>query len=235
LNFNIKFQDFITMMNIRKTHLAIAVAGAVGLGASTAHAADFDATATIQNTLTVTNVLDFDLGTVFATVTGAAYTNGVGALVISPTGVLTSPSTSATILLTSLSTPVPAQASVAMTSDFNLVFPVTSTIDVDDFVDDGGTGLIENILSAGVELIHSSGNPTVPSLYLMHFTVGDVSGGVAGADATFTGGFAVEQDFGESTYVFNIGATLTTEPADSGALTYQEGVYSGTFAVTAEY
>ena len=51
-----------------------------------------------------------------------------------------------------------------------------------------------------------------------------------------TGAFAVAQAFGETTFVFNIGATITTEPNDSGtAIEYQEGDYTGTFEVTAAY
>ena len=57
------------------------------------------------------------------------------------------------------------------------------------------------------------------------------------------GDFTVTQDFGETTYVFNIGATLTTQPGaalttagtSADAIPYQEGLYSGTFEVTASY
>lgn len=120
------------MINIRKQHLVIAVAGAVTAGTFTAHAADFSANATLQNTLTVVSVLDFDIGTVFATATGAALANGVGALVISPEGIVSDPADSATVSLTSLTNPVAAQGSVAMTADFSLTLPDTSTIDAAD-------------------------------------------------------------------------------------------------------
>jgi hypothetical protein len=49
------------------------------------------------------------------------------------------------------------------------------------------------------------------------------------------GGFPITQDFGETTYVFNIGATLTTEPPSTVARSYHQGVYAGTFEVTAAY
>jgi hypothetical protein len=224
------------MMNTRKKRLAIAVAGVISLGASTAQATDFSATATLQNTLTVTNVLDFDVGSVFATVTGAALANGVGALVIAPDGTVTDPTDSATVNLISLSTPVPAQASVDITSDFVLTLPDTTAIKVADFPDDVATSSLATITGGtanATELIHSSANPTVPSLFLIHWTIGDVSGGVS-TEVASTGVFNVVQGFGETTYVFNIGATVTTEPTVSEE-SYQEGVYSGTFAVTASY
>jgi hypothetical protein len=227
------------MMSLRKKRLAIAVAGVLSLGASTAPAVDFSATATVQNTLTVVSLLDFDLGTVFAPPTGVALVNGVGALVISPAGAVSVPAAvSATVALNSLSTPVPAQGSVAMTTDFNLVLPDTRRALPADFTADAGSSLAT--LAGGTAnatvLAHSSGDPSVPSLYLMHFTIGDVSGGTAGTEtATYDGGFPITQAFGESSYVFNIGATLVTEPGTGTALAYQEGVYAGTFAVTAEY
>jgi hypothetical protein len=224
------------MMNLRKKRLAIAVAGVVSLGAPTAQATDFGASATLQNTLTVTSVLDFDVGSVFATVTGAALTNGVGAIVISPEGTVTDPTDSVTINLISLSTPVPAQGSIGITSDFTLTLPDTTAADPDDFAANAGTTLatITGGTANATELVHSSANPSVPSLFLMHFTIGDVSGGASTENNTYDGDFSVVQSFGETTYVFNIGATLTTEPTASQE-TYQEGLYSGTFAVTASY
>ncbi len=229
------------MMKIQKKRLAIAVAGAVSLVASTAQAEDFTASATLQNTLTVVSLADFDIGTVFATSTGAAYSDGVGALVISPSGAVSAATAeSATASLTSLTTPVGAQGSVAMTSDFELTLPNTSSVLAAEFDDGGGTGTdgadIITMLTVGTELVHESANPAVPSLWLMHFTVEAVSGGSVLPDTTSEAGvFNVTQDFGETEFVFNIGGTLTTEPTDGGALTYQEGIYSGTFEVLAAY
>jgi hypothetical protein len=225
-------------MNIKqKKHLALAVsmAATIGLGAATsAQAVDFTASATVENTLVVTNLVDFDLGTVFATTTGTALTDGVGALVIAPGGTTTDPTDSATVQLINLGTPVPAQGSVAMAADFNLTLPDTSTIDAADFAADAGSSLVNITNGTGnaVELVHSSANPSVPSLWLMHFAVGDVSGGTVGTETA--GVWPVTQAFGSTSYVFNIGATVTTEPTAS-VMSYQAGVYSGTFTVTASY
>ena len=91
-------------------------------------------------------------------------------------------------------------------------------------------------------LVHESANPAVPNLYMVHFTVSDVSGGVVdggdqgGTAAANDGVFDVVMDFGETEYVFNIGATITTEPyVGTDAQEYQDGIYSGTFEVTAAY
>lgn len=227
------------MMKIQNKRLAItaSVAAAVSLGASTAQAVDFTASATLENTLTVTNVQDLDIGTVFATVTGAALANGVGALEIAPDGSVTDPTDSATVELISLAAPTAAQGSVDMAADFNLVLPDTTAIKAVDFDDDTTSSSLVTITNGtgnATELVHSSANPSVPSLYLMHFTVGDVSGGTNAENATNDGDFTITQGFGETSYVFNIGGTVTTEPTTSAA-TYQAGVYSGTFAVTAAY
>ncbi len=226
-------------MNMQNKRLAIAIsaAGVISLGASTAQAVDFGASATLENTLAVTVVNDLDIGTVFATETGAALTNGVGALIIAPDGSVTPhPTDSATVELVSLGTPVGAQGSVDMSADFNLVMPDTTAAVAADFAANAGTSLatITGGSANATELVHVSANPSVPSLYLMHFTVSDVSGGVSAEGTPNQGDFSITQDFGETTYVFNVGATVTTEPT-AAAATYQAGVYSGTFAVTAAY
>ncbi len=206
----------------------------VSLWAFTAQAAKFSASAVLENTLSITNVQFFDMGTVYASVTGATQANGVGALVVAPDGGVTDPADSPTVQLISLSAPVPAQGSVGMLANFELQFPNTSTIDAVNF-DDGASALGPLLMTNGIELVHESANPNVPSLYLMHFTVGDVSGGKVGSQTiTNDGRFPVVASFGESTYVFNIGATVTTEPSDFEQ-SYQRGVYSGTFTVTGSY
>ncbi len=223
-------------MIYRNKHLAIAMplVLAVILGASTAQAANFSASAVLENTLSITNVRSFDMGAVYASVTGATQANGVGALVVAPDGSVTDPADSSTVQLTSLSPPVPAQGSVGMVANFELQFPNTSAIDAANFAD-GASALGPLLMANGIELVHESAHPNVPSLYLMHFTVSDVSGGKVGSQTiTNDGRFPVLASFGESTYVFNIGATVTTEPSDLEQ-SYQRGVYSGTFSVTGSY
>lgn len=224
------------IMNTFKKHLAYAAAAAATVSTTAAYAADFTASATLQNTLTVVSVADFDIGTVFASQTGAGLTDGVGALVIGADGTVTDPADSATVSLTSLTTPTPGQGSIDMTADFFLTLPDTSSIDAADFAADAGSSLVNITNGNGnaAELVHETGNPSVPSLWLMHFSVGDVSGGISSEGTPNQGDFTVVQDFGESSFIFNIGATLTTEPT-AAAETYQEGIYTGTFEITASY
>ena len=229
------------MKILQKKHLAMAVslAATIGLGAATtAQAVDFAATATVENTLVVTNLADFNVGTVFATSTGVTLANGVGALVIAPEGTVTDPSDSATVQLINLGTPTAAQGSVDMAADFILTLPASNTVNAADFTDNTTATSLIHITDASqgvVELVHSSSNPTVPSLWLSHFTVGDVSGGAVQAESVLHDGiFPITQGFGATTYIFNVGATVTTEPT-AAPMSYQAGVYSGTFAVTASY
>jgi hypothetical protein len=232
------------MMIIKQKRLAIAlsVASALGLGATAVHAVEFKAQAIVENTLTVANRQEMVLGTLFATASGGA-TGGVGALAITAAGVTTaSPTPSdAGIKLISLGTPVPAQGAVTMADDFTLTFVDTSTIIETEFAD-GGTA---NALGAaqvavGTELIIAGADPSVASLWLSHFTLGDVSGGTVGTETnpagspTPNGGtFPISAGFSETEYVFNIGATVATESGNS--LNYEAGTYEGTFEVTASY
>ena len=242
------------MMKMRKQRLAVAVAGTFCLMASTAQAAEFTASTTLQNTLAVTTISPLDIGTVFAASTGANAGEGLGVMNIAADGTVSYDNSSTTVRLMSLGTPVPAQGSVDSASDFKLTLPDTSGFTTASFPDDTGTELeadfITNIgttLSPGEGLeaveLRVSADESIPALYLLHFQVGDVSGGVATEGATANAGeWTVDMDFGETTYVFNIGATVTTQPgiesatdADDGDLAYEEGTYSGTFQVTASY
>ena len=59
------------MMLMDRKRLAIAVAGVLSLGTSSVQAVDFGASTTMQSSLAVTVVNDFDISTVFATETAA--------------------------------------------------------------------------------------------------------------------------------------------------------------------
>lgn len=230
------------MMMKQKKNLTIAVsvAAALGLAATAAQAVDFTASATVENTLVVTVVNDFDLGTLFATAAGGT-SDGVGALTITPAGVTANAATvSATVKLINLGTPVPAQGSVTMSDDFTLTFDDTSTVAVADFDDSNAGALATAQTTVATELVIAGADPSVASLWLQHFKVGDVSGGTVGTETnaaavtTVNGGtFPINAGFGQTEYIFNIGGTVTTE-ADTG-LDYQAGVYSGVFTVTASY
>ena len=236
------------MMFTSKKRLAIAVAGAVSLGATVAHAVDFNATTTLQNTLAVTVVQDFDLGTVFATQTGTALTDGVGGFRISAVDGTADGETgfSASVSLQSLTTPTPAQGAIDTIGTFDLQLPDTSAFNPDDFPANGGTNSNLASITAEtpaddaqvVELVHESGDPNVPSLYMLHFTIADTNDGDSDIGTTTpvatNGQYEITPAFGVTTYNFNIGATVITEPTTAAAQ-YQAGIYSGTFEVTAAY
>ncbi len=242
------------MMNIRKQRLAVAVAGTLGLMASTAQAVEFTASTTLQNTLAVTAITPLDIGTIFAASTGRAITDGLAAMTIAADGTIDYDLSDADLSMRSLGGAVPAQGSVESAANFILQLPDTSGYDSGDWSDGVGADLegefITSIGGDGLGLeateLRISADESIPALYLVHFTAGDVSGGAATLPAipvaANDGIYEVDMDFGESTYVFNIGATVVTQPGlESGAglldgdLAYEEGTYSGTFEVTASY
>ena len=154
---------------------------------------------------------------------------------IAPDGTVTDP-TDGDPALTSLGTPVPAQGSIDNVNGFTIELPDTSLIDETHFAGDAG---LTSIAANAIPLIHESANPAVPDLWMMHFRIEAVSGGtvaVTGGGDVDAGFYDITPGFGETTFVFNIGATITTEPNNSGAaIPYQEGLYSGTFEVLAAY
>lgn len=222
-------------MNIQKRYVALAVCGALGASSYVAYAETFNAGASLVNTLAITVDNDFDIGGVFATATGTQVTDGVAAIVIDADGTVT-PNANSAVSLTSISAPTPAQGTVAVNSDFTLIPPNTSGITTAQFADQTAISIIDPVNNA-VELAHDSGNTAVPSLYLMHFTVGALTGGTVQPAAGGTandGVHSVTLDFAAAEFSFAIGGTVTTEPL-TGAAAYQEGTYSGSFEVTAEY
>ena len=223
------------MIIIIKRHRVLAVVGGVSMLASIAQAENFNASATLQRTLSISNTQNFEIGTVFATATGATAADGVGGFVVNPAGFVSTPATVGSATLTSLTSPTPAQGAVATVANFTLSLKDTSSILVSEF-DGSNSGNIGTTLPlAGVELVHSTNNAGAPSLWLMHFTIGDVSGGASSEAVANSGTFAVVKDFNSGDYIFNIGATVTTEPGTGTAADYLEGIYSGVFEVTASY
>ena len=172
------------MKNIRKNYVTLAVAGVLGLGASVALAVDFPANATVENVLEVRIDTEFELGTLFAVNTGLVDgTTGVGALKIAAAdGAVSQVFTPAddTPPLTSIINPVPGQGSVSIVSDFTLQFPDTSDITEAGMEDATNTAALYAGTGNAVPLILTTGTGTEPALWLMHFTVSDVSGGSAG-------------------------------------------------------
>jgi hypothetical protein len=222
------------MKQISNHLLVTAIGGALALGVTAAHATDFDVTATVENTVTVTKVNDMDLGRVFATQAGVLNTEGVGAFKLAPAGTVAPVAGSATVKLLALGGAVPARASVAASDPFTVTLP-DPVADEADFVADAGASLAA-LKADAIELKHSSLNPSVASLYLVDFTLGAPTGGTATVDGVDPWKYDIVPSFGQTEVSFSIGATVITEPAaGAGNNAYQAGTYTGTFEVTATY
>ena len=227
------------MIKTRINYLTVAVASVIGLGSTIAQAEDFDATAELQNTLAITVVNDLDLGTLFATTTGAALSEGVGALVISAAdGLATAPTTNGEVTLTSLSGSAAASGTIDVLQDLTLILPDTNTITEAQF---DGTGLASDTMSVGgaIELTNDAAAAGNPSLWLMHFTVASATTGTTTTTETgdpANGGRYSVDVTAAGEYSFTVGATVTTAPYDGTAQqSYEAGTYGGTFSVIAEY
>ncbi|MFK7889632.1 MAG: hypothetical protein AB8B63_02360 [Granulosicoccus sp.] len=232
------------MMFTSKKRLMVAIAGVFSLAGTTAQAADFNATTTVQTTLEVTVIQDFDIGALFAsrtTVGAPGNFGGVDGLTIAPDGTVTTfADGQGDVTLQQLGTPTPAQGSVDSSAEFTLILPATEDIVAGET--DGTTATATMYFDPNtpgreaVELAHESGDPDVPSLYLIHFTADGVSDGTVTDTVPNDGIIEIEPDFGVTTFTFNIGATIVTEPSENTAgVPYEDGIYAGVIEVLAEY
>ena len=221
------------------------LAGALVFGASAAMAADFDVSAEVQNALTVTNVADLNLGTIFAT---TASTGTVSILRFLPGGSADPVGSGAGPLL-ALGGYVPAQAAIEVgaTTTFTVTLPefVVAGTGTNGALVPADTALLTGLDDeSAVELVIQGGNPGVAKLYLVNFRAGNATnvattGGfncvtltVAAADGNTCDVTPAFFASGTQTVGFNIGADLVTEAT---ALPYEAGIYEGTFEVTATY
>jgi hypothetical protein len=125
---------------------------------------------------------------------------------------------------------------VATGNDFTVTVPAASASEA-DYSDDTDGGTLATLAaatgaSAPVVLTHSSGDPSIPDLWMINFTVGEETNTdtlTDNGDSTFT----FEPSFGATEVTFGVGATLITEVG--GNASYQPGTYSGTFEVTASF
>ncbi len=214
---------------IRKAS-GLGLAGVMALGASSAMAADFGASADVQSTLTVTVVNDMSFGTLFA---ASASSGEWDALTLEPAGTITNPAapTSTNFKLLSLGGTIqPAQATVATSQTFTVDLP-------DDIADDTiGSGTISGDSNA-FPLTIAGGDPDVAKLYVGNFTVGEIVGGSDTANGAAPD-IEIDPDFDATEVTFNIGANIYTDDgAGNGGTreTYEDGTYSGTFPVTASF
>ncbi|MDI9244469.1 hypothetical protein [Marinobacter sp. CHS3-4] len=213
----------------------LGLAGVLAFGASTAMAEEFTASANVSSALAITIVNDLNFGDIFA---ATASSGSVDSLVMSPAGVFTNGTldtgpTGDVKLLSLGGTIQPAQGTVATSNDFTLTLP--------EHIDD--TGGIAG--KTGVtELTIAGGDPAVAKLLVANFTVGQLTSATEGSNnlTGITEGtartYTINPDFAATEVGFNMGATIYTDDGQTTAterVEYEDGVYSGTFTVTAEF
>lgn len=249
------------MKKFNSIYTAVKGAGLVGLlaaGSSAAMAADFDATATVQNALEVTVVNGMNLGTIFAT---RAVSSSVGVLRLSPDGTITNPISTATTgapSIIALGGQDPARASITVGSREPLTITLPVAASDDELSSDDRTGADQGDTAPGaianmveLRLGGAGGDPSVARLYLANFSVGAVTGGsitddTSNSDAETCSDATrivdegdeitceITPSFGSTLVEFAIGADIVTD-ISATRTTYEEGTYEGTFEVTATY
>jgi len=203
--------------------------------AGVASAETFNASATVQTTVAITNIVDMDLGTIYATTASGAAGETYSAMTLSPAGVMGAKvdGTAAGVVLIGLGGQAAATASIAVSG----TSPVTLTLPSAEFtVVPGGAGYGAGISPLGVEV--AAADPSVAKFLLGGFTVGDVTGGTADASCTNTTDqlydCVLTPSFGSTQIDFGIGADIVTD-VKSGNTAYQPTTYTGSFTVTASY
>lgn len=173
--------------------------------ANGAMAEDFDASVTIQNTISIENPTALDFGAIYAV-------NGddtdIATLTVNPDGTLNSSDGSTVAVIKSMTDPTPAEfviSGVGAYTDLTLTFTageLTSSIpNQPNFTVDTFMGEYSSGLNDGVEI--------------------DASGGSADVKA---------DDNGELNFL--LGATLTTDTTGEARNAYQDGeTFTGTYAV----
>lgn len=213
-----------------KAASAVAILGvATGVAAQTT----FNVSATVQNSLTVTNEADMNLGTLFAT---SAAASSYKYVTLSPGGTWGTISGHADRILLTLGGQQAARGSVAVGG----TTPVKVTLPNGVF----GASLATNGTGSSVELQGAQttpgvvevrvADPGVARFYLGDFRAGSVVSGTASSDCNTGNTCTITPSFAATSVSFGIGATLLTDL--SGTRTsYEEVPYTGSFEVTASY
>lgn len=177
------------------------VAGVAALFSTGAHA--FDVTATVSNTIALTETTPLTLGNVYIT-------KGAGAGVQARLDL--DPDTSAT-------TEGVAGAEATTPSKFiGLGGAQAGVLSVSGAQAFGSLTVTHGALTA---LTHESGNPSIPTIAFTDLITNPIDGGTLTLDGTGSGQILVGGQF------------TVAAPAATG--TYQDGVYTGTYAITVSY
>ncbi len=219
--------------SFHKTAIVASIA-MLGVAASgVASAVDIGATATVQNALTVVKVTDLNMGTIFATTAAAG---GYRYLTLAPaTSAVTAgagPVTTGVGTVLSLGGAAAAEATIAVggTTPVNVVLPTQAAAAA------LGTATAAQMVTyaGGSPIYLQLADPAVAKFMLMEFTAGGVTGGTNTGTASVP---ILTPSFGSTSLSFKIGASVATDVLGSGATrtAYQNGNYTATFPVTANY
>jgi hypothetical protein len=221
-------------LKIEKKYLMIVAVVSMAMS-SVASAATFNATATVQNALTVTADAGaagtLRLGTVFAvTASSGAYkymTLGTADTIGAPAG-------HASIILLSLGGQGSAHATVAVgnTTAFTLTLPNAEPSAVNA---DGVTNA-STLISGSTDVIWVQPADTSQARFqLINFRAGTPVNATAAAGCATTISCVLTPSFGATSVGFGIGATIVTDTAGGTHVAYTPTSHTGTFTVTASY
>lgn len=233
-------------MNLKPSFRKTAIVASIGLlgvaMSGSASAVVFNANATVQNALVVTNVADMNLGTIFATTAASAAYRYMS---LSPLAAMGGSAGSATLTLIGLGGQVAAKGSVAVgvNTPFTVTLPAAEMPTLNPLESTGAVaGAITALKALADQVEVRATDPSVARFQLVDFVVGNITNGTASANCTTLGGAdtkcTLTPAFGATAVDFNIGATIVTDVNSSGAGvrdTYQAAPYTGTFTVTATY
>lgn len=215
-----------------KAAAAVAILG-VATGVSAAPT-EFQVNATVQNSLTVANEADMELGTLFAVNANSSQYRWV---LLSPAGVWDEVKGTSGVTLLTLGGQQAARGSVAIgdSTEFKVTLP-SSSFDTASLAnatasDNGGDFQSAQTAPNAVEV--RVANPNVARFYLGNFRAGAVSSGATGADCN-TNVCTITPAFGATSVSFGIGATLMTDVSGT-RVAYEEATYTGSFEVNASY
>ena len=220
-----------------KKVVSASVAAVLGVAmAGVASAETFNANATVENTVAITNIVDMELGTIFATTASGASGEDYSYMTLDPDGTMSvkADGTGTGHPLISLGGQAAATASIAVSS----TTPVTLTLPTAEFSVALG-GVAAGVGFAALTPVSvAAADPSVAEFQLVNFTVGEVTGGTADALCTNTTDQLYDCEltpsFGATQLDFAIGASIVTD-LTSGNTGYEATTYTGSFDVTASY
>jgi len=233
-------------MNLNNKTNKVASAGVAAVlsmaMAGVASAETFNANASVQTTVAITNIIDMELGSLFATsAAGSANTDSYSMLVLNADGTYGAKVEGPDAVkhpLISLGGQAAATASVVVSS----TAPITLTLPDAEVTAANFNVLVtagDSIAAANTVVAVAAADPAVAEFQLFNFTVGEVTGGTDVAACTnVTDGdidtCVLTPTFGSTQLDFAIGASVVTDVVNAKTA-YQPTTYTGTFDVTASY